>query len=150
MICLLVIFSFLVTIQATIHNFLELGALPDDLSDIAAWHNGRLLNDTLAALKPGGFGDQTKTSIFAQTGKKIHFRGYFAAAQHDFPYDGRHLCKRPRVGCLAGFPNLGFDQNLTNFYICMLSIFHSQVDGTLKFSDNMDDWPRVEDGKLYF
>ena len=21
-----------------------------------------------------------------------------------------------------------------------------QIDGTLKFSDNMDDWPRVEDG----
>ena len=47
--------SFLVTTQASLHNFLELGAMPDDLSDIAAWHNGRLLNDTLAALQPGGF-----------------------------------------------------------------------------------------------
>ena len=53
MIFLLVIFSFLVTTQATIHNFLELGALPNDLSDVAAWHNGRLLNDTLAVLQPG-------------------------------------------------------------------------------------------------
>ena len=53
MILLLVTLSFSLTTQATIHNFLELGALPNDLSDVAAWHNGRLLNDTLAALKPG-------------------------------------------------------------------------------------------------
>ena len=53
MFLLLVALSFSATTSATIHNFLELGAFPDDLSDIAAWHNGRLLNDTLAALQPG-------------------------------------------------------------------------------------------------
>ena len=25
-----------------------------------------------------------------------------------------------------------------------------QIDGTLKFSDNMDDWPRVEDGIRFY
>ena len=55
MILLLVTLSCLTTTRATLHNFLELGALPDDLSDIAAWHNGRLLNETLAALQPGRF-----------------------------------------------------------------------------------------------
>ena len=55
MILLLVTLSCLTTTHATLHNFLELGALPDDLSDIAAWHNGRLLNDTLAELQPGQF-----------------------------------------------------------------------------------------------
>ena len=57
--------SFLVTTQASLHNFLELGAMPDDLSDIAAWHNGRLLNDTLAALQPGGFRVFFDLSTFA-------------------------------------------------------------------------------------
>ena len=57
--------SFLVTTQASLHNFLELGAMPDDLSDIAAWHNGRLLNDTLAALQPGGFRVYFDLSTFA-------------------------------------------------------------------------------------
>ena len=55
MILLLVTLTCFTTTLATLHNFLELGALPDELSDIAAWHNGRLLNETLAALKPGRF-----------------------------------------------------------------------------------------------
>ena len=68
MILLLVALSFSATTTcATIHNFLELGAFPDDLSDIAAWHNGRLLNDTLAALQPGLTFLSLLLSIFVQS-----------------------------------------------------------------------------------
>ena len=42
-----------ISTKASLLNFLEVGALPNDLSDIAAWHNGRLLNETLALLQPG-------------------------------------------------------------------------------------------------
>ena len=42
-----------ISTNASLLNFLEVGALPNDLSDIAAWHNGRLLNETLARLQPG-------------------------------------------------------------------------------------------------
>ena len=42
-----------ISTNASLLNFLEVGALPNDLSDIAAWHNGRLLNETLALLQPG-------------------------------------------------------------------------------------------------
>ena len=31
----------------------DAGAIPDDLSEETAWHNGGLMNGTLAALQPG-------------------------------------------------------------------------------------------------
>jgi len=34
-------------------NFLDLGALPNDYTQHAAWHNGGLLNSTLNSLSPG-------------------------------------------------------------------------------------------------
>ena len=46
-----------ISTKASLLNFLEVGALPNDLSDIAAWHNGRLLNETLALLQPGDLFD---------------------------------------------------------------------------------------------
>jgi len=101
MILLLVTLSCVTTTRATLHNFLELGALPDDLSDIAAWHNGRLLNETLAALQPGD------TLLL---------------------------------------PNMTF-YVMGGIFAKDLESVVLQVDGTLKFSDNMDDWPRVEDDK---
>ena len=51
---LLLLMMLAISTNASLLNFLEVGALPNDLSDIAAWHNGRLLNETLALLQPGG------------------------------------------------------------------------------------------------
>ena len=50
---LLFLMMLAISTNASLLNFLEVGALPNDLSDIAAWHNGRLLNETLARLQPG-------------------------------------------------------------------------------------------------
>ena len=50
---LLLLMMLAISTNASLLNFLEVGALPNDLSDIAAWHNGRLLNETLALLQPG-------------------------------------------------------------------------------------------------
>ena len=50
---LLMMLALAISTKASLLNFLEVGALPNDLSDIAAWHNGRLLNETLALLQPG-------------------------------------------------------------------------------------------------
>ena len=50
---LLLLMMLAISTKASLLNFLEVGALPNDLSDIAAWHNGRLLNETLALLQPG-------------------------------------------------------------------------------------------------
>ena len=62
---LLLMMMLAISTNASLLNFLEVGALPNDLSDIAAWHNGRLLNDTLAALQPGGFRVFFDLSTFA-------------------------------------------------------------------------------------
>ena len=53
MLLLLLLMMLAISTNASLLNFLEVGALPNDLSDIAAWHNGRLLNETLALLQPG-------------------------------------------------------------------------------------------------
>ena len=50
---LIMMLALAISTKASLLNFLEVGALPNDLSDIAAWHNGRLLNETLALLQPG-------------------------------------------------------------------------------------------------
>ena len=50
---LIMMLALAISTNASLLNFLEVGALPNDLSDIAAWHNGRLLNETLALLQPG-------------------------------------------------------------------------------------------------
>ena len=50
---LMMLLALAISTNASLLNFLEVGALPNDLSDIAAWHNGRLLNETLALLQPG-------------------------------------------------------------------------------------------------
>ena len=40
-------------VQSTVVDFQALGALAEDFSDRAAWHNGRLLNETWKTLLPG-------------------------------------------------------------------------------------------------
>ena len=50
---LMMMLALAIPTNANLLNFLEVGALPNDLSDIAAWHNGRLLNETFARLQPG-------------------------------------------------------------------------------------------------
>jgi len=87
--------------STTILNFQELGGLADDLTDVAAWHNGRLLNSTLEALESG------ETLLF--------------------PNSTFHLMGGIR----------GSDLRDVTF----------QLEGSLLFSANMDDWPRVEDDK---
>ena len=87
---------------ATSHDFLQLGALPDDTSDLAAWHNAILLNSTLARLEPGD------TLFFPNTTFTL-------------------------MGGVQGW-------NLTDVTI--------QLDGTLRFSDSIDDWPTGEMGVI--
>ena len=54
--------------NCAIQNFEECGGIVDDCSDDTAWHNGRLLNKTLASLKPGD-------TLVIPEGKNFHLMG---------------------------------------------------------------------------
>ena len=60
---LIMMLALAISTKASLLNFLEVGALPNDLSDIAAWHNGRLLNETLALLQPGDLFDDDELML---------------------------------------------------------------------------------------
>merc|ERR1711970_1202420 len=79
------------------------GAMAEDLTDIAAWHNGRLLNETLGNLQPG--------DVFLVPNRTFLVMGGIQA-----------------------------------YYLESVTI---RIDGTIMFSDNMDDWPRKSDGKVH-
>ena len=81
--------------SADVVDFLSLGALPDDLSDRAAWHNGVLLNKTLKELRPGTQVTLSQTVTSA--------RRHAPLPKHDLPGDGRHRGQAPAV---CSFPGL--------------------------------------------
>jgi len=89
-------------ILADIVDFNQIGAIPDDFSDRAAWHNGILLNHTFTELEAGD------TLLF--------------------PNMTFHM-----MGGVQGW-------NLTDVTI--------RLEGTIRFSDNMEDWPRGEMGVI--
>jgi len=88
--------------SSRIVDFEAEGAIPDVITDSAAWHNGRLLNTTLALLQPGDTFLVPNMTFYTMGGVK------------------------------------GWD----------LQSVVIQLDGTLFFSDNMDDWPREENGDV--
>jgi len=88
--------------SARVVDFHEEGAIPGVLTDAAAWHNGRLLNTTLALLQPGDIFLVPNMTFYTMGGVKAW--------------------------------------DIQSVVI--------QLDGTLFFSDNMDDWPREEDGDV--
>merc|ERR1719348_1590510 len=96
------IFLLFKVVSSALIDFESVGGIPEDLSEVTAWHNGRLLNQTLNSLQPG--------DVFFISNKTFMTMGGIKAA------------------------NL----NSVTF----------QLDGTLVFSDNMDDWPRYESGKV--
>jgi len=88
--------------SSRIVDFEAEGGIPDVITDSAAWHNGRLLNTTLALLQPGDTFLVPNMTFYTMGGVK------------------------------------GWD----------LQSVVIQLDGTLFFSDNMDDWPREENGDV--
>jgi len=89
-------------LQARLIDFEDVGGIPEDLSDATAWHNGRLLNETLNSLLPG--------DVFFIANKTFLTMGGIQA-----------------------------------WYLDSVTFM---LDGTLMFSDNMDDWPRYDGGDV--
>jgi len=83
-------------------DFQTEGGVPGEVSEVVAWHNGRLLNTTLNMLKPGD------TFLV---------------------------------------PNMTF-YTMGGIQAWDLDSVVIQLDGTLSFSDNMEDWPREENGDV--
>ena len=51
--CLISAILFIVTAQGKIVNFEEYGGVANDMSNLRAWENGRLMNESLNSLEPG-------------------------------------------------------------------------------------------------
>jgi len=83
-------------------DFESAGGIPDDLSERAAWTNGRLMNTTLGSLAPG--------DTFLVSNKTFFLMGGIVVRDIE-------------------------------------SVIF-QLDGTLVFDDNMEDWPRESNGKV--
>jgi len=83
-------------------DFESAGGIPDDLSERAAWTNGRLMNTTLGSLAPG--------DTFLVPNKTFFLMGGIVVRDIE-------------------------------------SVIF-QLDGTLVFDDNMEDWPRESNGKV--
>merc|ERR1719348_2688227 len=96
------IFLLFKVVSSALIDFESVGGIPEDLSEVTAWHNGRLLNQTLNSLQPG--------DVFFVSNKTFFTMGGIKAAN--------------------------------------LSSVTFQLDGTIVFSDNMDDWPRYANGKV--
>ena len=76
----------LLQVTGKLVDFESVGGIPDELSDRAAWTNGRLLNSTLGALEPGQFLYSIHVLLVYS---HFVFRGYFPHPQQNLLYNGR-------------------------------------------------------------
>ena len=111
----------IVGIHGKLVNFEEQGAIAEDLGLDIAWKNGNIMNETLKSLQPG---------------LTNHFQYWLFSKIFSYLF----------IGDIFMIPNKYF-YLMGGIKAWNLESVTFQLDGTLVFSNNIEEWPKETNGK---